>query len=554
MRNDTFDVAIVGYGPVGKGLALMLSRRGYSVSIVERWDEPYPFPRAVCMDHEIRRVMNSLGLADELAKVSAPSPRYQWFGAQGQMLLDIDWTVESVSGGPEAYFFHQPSLEAMMDRELRRISDVEINSGWEMIDFEQDGDGITLRIRQRVNPEQTKTISAKFLIGADGANSQVREQSGIEWQDLGFQADWLVVDVLPNEGVELRVPEAGQSCKPSRPTTFVPGGIENGRRHRRWEFMRLPSETMEELQQPEKVWSLLSPWIGPHEAQLIRHALYTFRSRVAANWRNGRVLLAGDAAHVMPPFMGQGMCSGLRDAWNLTWRLDLVLSGKTDIAILDSYSEERKDHVTEVINLSVQLGKIICVADEAEAAARDQTFLSGLAPPPPKFPDLKTGLLYKPRGYLSPFAGQLGVHGQVSTETRSGSYDAVVGAGFSILGWEHDPRETLPQEMVDQLDSLGAKFVAVHAQRPASASSNTIQDITGKYEAFFRSNGLSSLVARPDYYLYGVARDATRLRDMLQHLLGDLGIHKASSVAPGEKHQARRVIVRSEPIGAIREV
>jgi 2-polyprenyl-6-methoxyphenol hydroxylase-like FAD-dependent oxidoreductase len=161
-----------------------------------------------------------------------------------------------------------------------------------------------------------------------------------------------VVDVLPNDGVELRVPEAGQSCNPSRPTTFVPGGLENGRRHRRWEFMKLPGETNEDLQNPDKVWELLSPWITRNEATLVRHALYTFRSRVAANWNNGRALLAGDAAHVMPPFMGQGMCSGLRDAWGLAWRLDLLLSGKASERLLDSYTEERRAHVTEVINIS----------------------------------------------------------------------------------------------------------------------------------------------------------------------------------------------------------
>lgn len=530
MNEKTYDVLIVGYGPVGKGLALMLCRKGYSVAIVERWDEAYPFPRAVCMDHEIRRVMNALGFGDELARVSAPSPRYQWFGAQGQMLLDIDWTVESISGGPEAYFFHQPSLEAMMDRELQAFPTVDINFGWEMEQFSQDGSGVILNVRQRDHHDQTRTLRGKYLIGADGANSQVRQQSEIEWTDLGFNADWLVVDVLPNDGVELRVPEAGQSCNPARPTTFVPGGIENGRRHRRWEFMRLPGETTEELQTPDNVWELLSPWIKRNEATLVRHALYTFRSRVAANWRNGRAFLVGDAAHVMPPFMGQGMCSGLRDAWSLAWRLDLLLSGKGSEGILESYTEERLQHVTEVINLSVHLGKIICVADESEAAARDHQFLAGLAPPPPVFPSLRNGLLYQPRGYLAPFAGTLGVHGQVAAGSRIGPCDAVVGQGFSILAWQYDPRDKLSDDVVQQLETLGANFVTVRTgQNVEEPSSNAVTDINGKYELFFTSNGLSAVVVRPDFYIYGAAREPLQLQNIVVQLLVDLsGLPRAT--------------------------
>lgn len=505
---DKFDVLIVGYGPVGKSLALMLAKKGYTISMVERWAEAYPYPRAVCMDHEIRRVMNGLGLREQLDLVSAPSPRYQWFNGKGQMLLDIDWTLESVSGGPEAYFFHQPSLERMLDAELRKNPNVEINLGWEMATFEDSEDGVDMEIRRdRDGSPDSRVISGQYLVGADGANSMVRAQAGIDWLDLGFHADWLVVDVEPNEGVVLDIPEAGQHCNPTRPTTFVPGGIENGRCQRRWEFMRLPGEDAEELNRPEKVWELLSPWVTKHQARLVRHALYTFRSRVAADWRHGRILLAGDAAHVMPPFMGQGMCSGIRDAFSLAWRLDFILSGKAPDSLLDTYSPERRPHVTQVIDISVHLGRIICVADPNEANARDTGFLERTVPPPPPFPHLTDGLLQRSTdGAPTHLAGTLGIHGIVKSGGVTGELDHIVGKGITLLGWQVDPKSVLDDRLRHDLDALGAVCRrVVPGDAGEEAQQGDIIDIRGKYEAYFRNNGVVAVLVRPDHYVFGAA-------------------------------------------------
>ena len=514
---DMFDVLIVGYGPVGKSLALMLARKGYRIGMVERWKEAYPFPRAVCMDHEIHRVMSALDLGEKLAAVSAPSPRYQWFNGTGQMLLDIDWTIESISGGPEAYFFHQPSLEAMLDRELRRFRNVEINLGWEMVSFHDDGDGATLVIQPNgEGARPSRELRGRYLVGADGANSMVRTQAGIAWLDLGFEADWLVVDVEPNEGVTLDIPEAGQHCNPLRPTTFVPGGIDNGRRQRRWEFMKLPGEDAAVLNTPERVWELLSPWVKPDQAKLVRHALYTFRSLVAADWRKGRVLLAGDAAHLMPPFMGQGMCSGIRDAFSLAWRLDYILSGKAPDWVLDSYTPERRPHVTQVIDISVHLGRIICVAEAEAAARRDHTFIDGTATPPPPFPSLTDGFLqHGGSGEHARLAGTLAVHGKVECDGLVDDFDRLVGQGFVFIGWDIDPAAQLSPEARQTLAGLG---VICRRIRPAHvadlASPGDVIDVTGKYEAYFRDNAVAALLMRPDFYVFGTASGPESIADL----------------------------------------
>ncbi|MFD2272336.1 FAD-dependent monooxygenase [Undibacterium arcticum] len=214
------------------------------------------------------------------------------------------------------------------------------------------------------------------MIGADGANSLVRAAIGSSQEDRGFEADWLVIDLLPNEGVTLDIPPAAQYCNPARPTTIVPAGIRDGRYYRRWEFMRMPGESREDLENETMAWRLLEPWVKPDQAVIVRHKVYTFRSLIADTWRKNRLIIAGDAAHVMPPFMGQGMCAGLRDDWNLAWKLNLILTGQADGSLLDTYQIERRPHASDIIDLSMYLGKVICIPDPEAAARRDKAFFS----------------------------------------------------------------------------------------------------------------------------------------------------------------------------------
>ncbi len=240
-------------------------------------------------------------------------------------------------------------------------------------------------------------VRARYAVGCDGANSFVRERLGVTFTDLGFFFDWLIVDLTPHEQ-RVWEPVNGQLCDPARPTTFVSGGP--GRR--RWEFMRLPGETIEELNNEATAWRLLEPWnLTPANASLERHAVYTFQARWADVWRKGRIFIAGDAAHQMPPFAGQGMCSGIRDAANLAWKLDLVLGGKAADALLDTYASERIPQVRQVVDFSIALGKVICVADPEEARARDTAMIAaarekGLTPPMPT-PAIGPGVLSRGR-------------------------------------------------------------------------------------------------------------------------------------------------------------
>lgn len=515
-QHTTVDVAIAGYGPVGQTLAILLGQMGYSVAVFERWPALYPLPRAVFYDHEIRRIFLSMGLGEELAKISQPSARYQWFNADWKVLVEIDWSAESISDGPFGYLFNQPSLEAALDRKAKSIDNVQIHQGWEATALKQDANGCDMILNRVIRHdgkfslgEEQQSVRARYVIGADGANSFVRQSLNIEWQDLGFQEDWLVVDLQPKPGVELDVPDIGQWCNPERPTTMVPGGPG----YRRWEFMRLPHETIEDLQDTDKVWSLLSRWVTPQTADLVRHAVYQFRSRIASQWSSGRVMLAGDAAHVMPPFMGQGMCSGIRDAWNLSWRLDLLLRGLSDSTLLDSYTLERKPQIRAVIEASMAMGKVVCVSDPVEAAERDAAYLSGNVAPLPPFPGLTDGMLHKE----GPLRGILGVHGSIEIGGKVGRYDEVIGRGFHLLvRGDEDP---LAQLDAQQLGFIRDYDLNVVRLAPVADSAKGIyRDVSGKYLQFMAEAGLKVLVVRPDYYCFGGVAELSALPKLLNSL------------------------------------
>jgi len=517
---NILDVVIVGYGPVGQSLSILLGERGYRVAAFDRWPSLYPLPRAVFHDHEIRRVFHAMGLGKDVAAISQPSATYQWFNAEWKTLVEIDWSAESISDGPVGYLFNQPMLEGLLDGKARSLAGVEVNQGWEATDVIQHDDHCEVQLRKGtldgnnwLPSGETRTVRARYVIGADGANSFVRRTVGIGQEDLGFQEDWLVIDIQPNEGVKLDVPDIGQWCNPARPTTMVPGGPG----YRRWEFMRLPHETIEDLQKPEKVWELLSPWVTPDNATLVRYAVYKFRSLLATQWRQGRVVLAGDAAHLMPPFMGQGMCSGVRDAWNLAWRLDLILKGTATDGLLDSYTPERLPQVRAVIEASIAMGKVVCIADPEAAARRDEAFLSGQVPPLPPFPGLTGGVISDDFGCAS-VAGLLGVHGEVEDAGRVARFDDVIANGFQVIGLDLDPGQYIDADGAALLNRLGASTVGVTTDPSKVKAGRVLRDVSGRYARFFAEHGASVLVVRPDYYVYGGVGDPAQLPALVAKL------------------------------------
>ncbi|AOZ05396.1 bifunctional 3-(3-hydroxy-phenyl)propionate/3-hydroxycinnamic acid hydroxylase [Cupriavidus malaysiensis] len=508
MEADQFvDVAIVGYGPTAQLLALMLGRAGRSVAVVERWPDLYPLPRAVHYDHEIARLFQASGVIDDIKRIAEASDRYQWCNANHEVLMDFRWEGQGPSGWPVASTFAQPELEAVLDRHVKRLPNVTVRQGWSATALREEAERVELDIEagglvdgRWVGSGETGRIRARYLVGADGANSMVRNALGIEFEDLGFAFDWLVVDVKPLQQREW-MPRSWQLCDPARPTTIVSGGP--GRR--RWEFMLLPGETPEQMNQDTVAWELLARWdITPDNALLERHAVYTFRGRWAKSWRKGRALLAGDAAHLMPPFAGQGMCSGLRDAGALAWRLNAILDGKAGDTLLDSYGPERLHHVRELIDFSIALGKVICITDPEAAAARDREMLAAQATPgfrPPEAPQPRLGAgLYDPH---APGSGWLAPQGMVESGGRRGLFDDVFGNGFALIASN--------REVLDKLSPANRAGLDKQQAIIAHFGPGGFADLQGVYADYFDRHGVEAVLARPDFYSFGAARSADEL-------------------------------------------
>ena len=518
----TADVAVVGYGPVGRLLALLLGRSGRRVVVVERQPKAYPLPRAVHFDDEIGRIFQSVGLPpDSQPDIVGPyDDFYEWRSADRDTLLRLDWRGLGPSGWHVSNFFYQPSLEGILDAKVQALDPVRILRGWTAVTCTQDEDEVTLELQSK--SDERCTVTAPYVVGADGANSIVRSWIGSSLTDLGYFHDWLVIDLLmkaPPEQFDFS-PAAWQLCDPDRPTTLVPGGP--GRR--RFEFMRLPSETVEELNAEATAWQLMAPWgITPDSARLERHTVYTFQARWSDTWRKGRLLLAGDSAHLMPPFAGQGMCSGLRDAINLAWKLDLVLDGRAGNGILDSSGPERAEHVRHFIEASMSLGEVICLADTAAAAERDvrmrADFAAGVQPPPRPLPRLGPGLHRDDAG-----GGLLAIQAEVDDGTSRGLFDDVVGGGGVLLLAEPALREQLSESDAALLSDLGWKVVALAAQ----PGNGCVVDTHGAYADWLHGMGAVAALSRPDLYLYGVAADTDDLTALLHHLRAALAMPVAA--------------------------
>jgi 2-polyprenyl-6-methoxyphenol hydroxylase-like FAD-dependent oxidoreductase len=488
------DVAIVGAGPVGLLLALLLGRRGWRVEVLERQATAFGRPRAVHLDHEAARILQNAGVMDDLAPRTEVMDGYLWRNAAGTPLLWLDGAPEvpTVSGWPASTMFYQPDLERLLAEAVGRQAGVRVRAGHDVREVRPSGAASeSVSVRAEGPGGARAQVSARWVIGCDGADSRIRSLAGLDVTDLHYRAQWLIVDVQPAEKVPWS-PLNLQVCDPARPTTAVSGGP--GRR--RFEFMRVPGDPEDSFGSAATAWRLLEPWgLTPANAVLERHALYTFGARLVDRWRHGRLLVAGDAAHQMPPFAGQGLCSGLRDAANLAWRLDLVLAGQAPDALLDSYGAERGSQVRAEIDFSVELGKIICVLDPAEAAARDRDFapLAAAGPAPvPDRPPLSAGLLLPGDSR----AGQLAW--QAPAGAGGERLDDATGGGWVLLGHRTDPAADLPPGLARWWASLGGRCFGL-------APGGALQDSTGAYGRWFGTLERDTVLIRPDSYLFGTA-------------------------------------------------
>jgi 3-(3-hydroxy-phenyl)propionate hydroxylase len=374
--NVDYDVAIVGAGPVGALLANLLGCGGRRVLLIDKEREIYALPRAVHFDGEVMRAFQSIGLADEIAAISRASSKGMHFiSSTGQTLL-IRRGFDGVGpqGWANDYYVHQPDLEAVLRKALARHQSVVARYGVEVTAIKETADAVAVGLT--CAERQPETLTANYLIGCDGARSFVRRVIGCTHEDLGLHQPWLVVDALmrPTTPRAKNLPEyTVQLCDPNRPMTLVYVG---GNR-RRWEIMLMPGDDACSIAHPDSIWRLISRWITPEDAILERAAIYTFHSVIAKGWRKGRLLLAGDACHQTPPFLGQGMCAGIRDCVNLAWKLEAILGGLARDSLLDTYESERSPHVHAFIQLAVDLGGVIQTTDAKIARTRDASFACG---------------------------------------------------------------------------------------------------------------------------------------------------------------------------------
>jgi 3-(3-hydroxy-phenyl)propionate hydroxylase len=506
------DCVIIGGGPVGLLTAVFLGRSGLRVAVFERWPRRYPLPRACTIDHESLRVLQAAGFMAEHADLFEPSRGerggYEFRNGRGELLAAIDWNRPAESGWANTNGFHQPDLEEALEQAALGTPGVTVHRGWSLRELTQDCATVTALVAPTERPQDAVRVASRWLIGADGANSAVRTGLGIEVDDSGFEADWLVVDYRPlvEESWNAFVT---QYCDPEQPATAV----NSGPRRRRFEFMRRADMSAHELGREATAWRLMAPWgVTPETAELERHAVYTFRGRWARRWREGNVFLAGDAAHVMPPFLGQGLCAGLRDARALTWRLSMVHRGLAAPAVLDGYGPERIGHVREIIEEAVAAGRVICELDPAKAAARDEEMRSRASDPDnaarqPPHPRLGEPSLTCP-GQDS--AGRLAPQGRVRLADRTGLFDDVLGGTWQLISRRGDPRALLRGQDAAWFRGIGGVIAEVSGSAP-------VHDLDGTYRQWFTAHGCEAFLARPDFYVYAAGAH-TDIPRFLAHL------------------------------------
>lgn len=489
-----YDVLIIGYGPVGAMTALSLAKAGMRVLIVDRSTEPADLPRAVGLDGESLRAFQRLGYADVISNLCQPPREPNEIGfanSRLETLFSLDVPAFGPNGWCDIVFFDQPELEVELRRIVEQESLIDVRLGEEVVALSQNDDGI--RVRTRPSGTQSETeYEGHFAVGCDGASSFVRRAIGVGWESLDYDQDWLVIDVIQGPNANLPFTTM-QICDPARLATYICVKDPN----RRWEFQLLEGETREEMLEPDKIRELLDPWTASENYEIRRAAVYQFHAATADAWRKGRIFLAGDAAHQTPPFLGQGLNAGFRDAVNLGWKIPLVLGGICDQRLLDTYAEERDAHARDLVKRAVSIGKLMEVLAAREAGQPD--------PHPPESIEINVGGSFVPpmRGgalIAEQFEGDRSVgellrqpivRGQDGADQR---LDEFLGDGFCLIGRKASD-VALGPEASTVFDRLGGRTFVLEG----------IDLMAGERDALFDAS--PAAVIRPDRYVFGVVDD-----------------------------------------------
>lgn len=530
---DRVDVLVVGAGPTGVLLAKLLGQQGVSVLVVDANADVVDIPRAVSFDDEAQRVLQAAGLGDHVRRCMPAVPAVELISPRGRIArIDAAGTVD---GFPRLVAVFQPGLERELRRGLAHHPSVELRAGCSYVSHREEAERVVVALRQDGVEQE---VAARYLVGSDGARSAVRERQGWSLRGCTYAQDWLIVDVAnppqPLDHVEFL-------CDPRRPIAHLPAPFGA----QRWEFMMLSGETRDEMVRPERVAELLRPWGDVAEMKVLRTAIYRFHARVVDCFGRGRVYLAGDAAHLTPPFAGQGLCAAVRDAMNLSWKLGAVVRGEADPDILASYELERRPHVTRMIRLAVGIGMAMMPTNRLRAWIKD-----GLLRALPHTPlralltDVKirptqcfrNGLVLRdrpPRTRARP--GTLFAQGLVRDTTGAIVWsDEVLGHGLVLVGMGVDPRAALPDAERDAWERMGGRYVRVaNAQQrlgPPDPAVVIAEDLTGRLLEQFGRNGLVAAV-RPDRTILGICehRAAARMIRDVEALLRPSAVRRVAA-------------------------
>ncbi|HCT39777.1 MAG TPA: 3-(3-hydroxyphenyl)propionate hydroxylase [Moraxellaceae bacterium] len=473
VRPESVDVLIVGYGPVGAALAALLGRYGVTALVVDKVPEVVLMPRAIALDNEALRILQMAGLDDaSFARITIPEVRMRspFLGQFGYVN-----TSGSIDGHPKLVTFYQPELEHALRRQAESFASVRFEGGTELLAFEQADNGVEAELKGADGVR--RRVTARYLVGADGASSRVRTLIGMDFEGQTYAEDWLIVDAAQRG--EKAIDHVEFICNPERPTPHMPapGGRE------RWEFKLQPGETREQMERPEKIAELLRPWVDPSELVIERKAVYRFHARCCDRFQQGRVFLVGDAAHITPPFVGQGLVAGLRDVANLGWKLAWVLQGRAAPALLDSYDEERRPHARKMINLARFMGYLVMPRNRPVAVAVHGAMrAAGLLPPLRRqLQELEikpanrfdSGCFLRGRTRSGLHRGGWLPQDLVRQDGRIRLSDDVLGDHLTLVGFGVDPRPLLDEVTRARWEACDGRFlqIGLRGQGPGPATS-----------------------------------------------------------------------------------
>ncbi len=504
------DVCIIGMGPTGAVLSALLAQMGLKVLVCDASTDIYDKPRAIALDHEIMRVFQEIGITKAVEPFVEPFTDSKFFGVKGQLIKCMSTLPPPYPlGYVPSLVFSQPPLERVLREKVGTLENVQVKLGLRLMALDHAADHVALTFESLAG--QKEHVQAKYVVGCDGASSFVRQAVGIELEDLGFDQPWLVVDVLLNEKGMSKLPKVSmQICEPKRPCTYVIGP----KNHRRFEVAINEGEDPKALQSPEQVWPLLARWMTPDDGVLWRQASYRFHALLAKEWRRGRVMIAGDAAHQQPPFLGQGMCQGIRDVHNLAWKLAQLIKGQATQALLDTYAQERSMHVRELTTRIKAIGLLVAERDENKALARDEALLkeaAGEIKPTPRQnvqPPLNVGCLSHTE---HPAVGTVFPQASIMHQGQETLMDDVL-----AKGWRLFVQSTHASDF--KFQSPGSLPSIEVIEWAAEPSSQGLRECTGVVAEWFTRMKVHAALIRPDHCVFGVFNSGLELTRALDQL------------------------------------